>query len=125
MKVNEFFKQHPRLSAALCGGAAGVANGMLGAGGGMLLIPLMRLFRLSDDRELFATAIAVMLPISLVTFLIYLCRGSVDVLLALPYCIGGLAGGLLGGLFYRKIPTKWLHRALGVFILWGGIRLLL
>lgn len=125
MNVNVFFKQHPRLSAALCGGAAGVANGMLGAGGGMLLIPLMRLLHLSDDRELFATAIAVMLPISLVTFLIYLCRGTVDVLLALPYCIGGLAGGLLGGLFYRKIPTKWLHRALGVFILWGGIRLLL
>lgn len=125
MRILNYLKRRPRLAAALCGGAAGIANGMLGAGGGMLLIPLMRLFHLPDDRELFATAIAVMLPISLVSFLICLCRGSVDVLSALPYCAGGLIGGLLGGLFYKKIPTKWLHRALGIFILWGGVRLLL
>ncbi len=125
MKPIHFLRTHKKLSAALCGGAAGIANGMLGAGGGMLLIPLMRLFHLLDDRELFATAIAVMLPISLVSFLICLCRGNVDVLSALPYCAGGLIGGLLGGLFYKKIPTKWLHHALGVFILWGGVRLLL
>ena len=125
MKSFSFFEKHPYLGAAICGGAAGVANGLLGAGGGMLLVPLLRLFRLADDRELFASAIAVMLPVSLVSFLIYLLHGAVEPLQALPYCLGGLAGGLLGGLFYQKIPTLWLHRALGILILWGGIRLLL
>ena len=125
MKISAFFKSHPKLGAAVCGTAAGAANGLLGAGGGMVLIPLLRLFGLADDRELFASAIAVMLPVSLVSFLIYLCRGTVDFIAALPYCAGGLAGGRLGGLFYKKIPTKWLHRALGILMIWGGIRLLL
>ena len=125
MKISSVFETRPRLGAAVCGGLAGIANGLLGAGGGMVLIPLLRLFRLIDDRELFATAIAVMLPISLISFGVYALQGQVDFLQALPYCIGGFAGGLLGGLLYKKIPTLWLHRLLGLLILWGGVRLLL
>lgn len=125
MNMMNALKKHPKLCAAICGGAAGIANGLLGAGGGMLLVPLLRLFELADDRELFASAVAVMLPISLVSFAVYLLNGAVNLGQALPYCIGGLAGGLLGGLLYKKIPTLWLHRALGLLILWGGVRLLL
>lgn len=124
MKITSFFETRPRLGAAVCGGLAGIANGLLGAGGGMVLIPLLRLFHLIGDRELFATAIAVMLPVSLVSFGVYALQGQVAFLQALPYCIGGFLGGLLGGLFYKKVPTLWLHRALGLLILWGGVRLL-
>lgn len=111
--------------AAICGAAAGAANGLFGAGGGMLLVPLLKRQKLLEDRELFASAIAVMLPISLVSFLVYYLRGAVNLSAAWPYLLGGLVGGLLGGVFYRKIPTKFLHKALGIFILWGGVRLLL
>ncbi|MCQ2419441.1 MAG: sulfite exporter TauE/SafE family protein [Clostridia bacterium] len=108
--------------AAIAGALAGLVNGLFGAGGGMVLVPLMERNKLLKPREIFASAIAVMLPISAVSFLIYYLRGSVDFTAALPYLLGGAAGGLLGGLLYRKIPTKLLHRALGLFILWGGIR---
>ena len=43
---------------------------------------------------------------------------------SVPYLIGGAIGGVLAGLFLKKLPTKWLHRILGIFILWGGYRLL-
>lgn len=125
MRMINYFEKHPVFGAVICGALAGIANGLLGAGGGMLLVPLLRLLRLSDDRSLFASAIAVMLPISLVSFSVYLLHGSVDILQAIPFCIGGFAGGLLGGLLYKKIPTLWLHRALGFLIIWGGLRLLL
>lgn len=111
--------------AGLCGAAAGVANGLFGAGGGMLLVPLLKRNRLLEDRELFASAIAVMLPVSIVSFLIYYFQGAVTLTGAGGYLIGGLVGGLAGGLLYRKVPTKLLHKVLGAFILWGGIRLLL
>ena len=32
--------------------------------------------------------------------------------------------GILAGIFYKKIPTTLLHRAMGLLILWGGLRLL-
>ncbi len=111
--------------AALSGAAAGAANGLFGAGGGMILVPLLQRLKLLKDRELFASAIAIMLPISLVSFAVYYCKGTVDFSTALPYLLGGVGGGLLGGIFYRKIPTAFLHKALGILILWGGVRLLL
>ena len=38
--------------------------------------------------------------------------------------LGSALGGSLAGLWGKKIPTRWLHRGLGVLILWGGIRYL-
>lgn len=108
--------------AAIPGALAGLVNGLFGAGGGMVLVPLLERKGLIRPREVFASAIAVMLPISAVSFMIYALHGSVDFGAAMPYLLGGAMGGLIGGLLYRKIPTKLLHKALGLFILWGGIR---
>ena len=44
---------------------------------------------------------------------------------SVPYLIGGALGGVIAGMLLKRLPTKWLHRILGVFILWGGARLLL
>ncbi len=41
-----------------------------------------------------------------------------------PYLIGGAGGGVLAGLWFQKVPAKWLHLALGALILLGGVRLL-
>ena len=38
--------------------------------------------------------------------------------------IGGAAGGVLAGLWFRKIPAKALHLILGGVILAGGVRLI-
>ena len=43
---------------------------------------------------------------------------------ALPYLLGGAGGGVLAGLWFQKVPAKWLHLALGALILLGGVRLL-
>ena len=65
------------------------------------------------------------LPLCAVSLFIYLQNGALDVPAAVPYLVGGAVGGLLGGLLYPKIPTKWLHRALGLLIVYGGVRLAL
>ena len=38
--------------------------------------------------------------------------------------LGSMAGGLLAGWTGNRIPVKWLHRILGILIIWGGIRYL-
>ena len=40
------------------------------------------------------------------------------------WLIGSTIGGILAGQFGKHIPVKWLHRGLGILILWGGIRYL-
>ena len=108
--------------SAVCGAAAGAANGLFGAGGGLVLLPLMELMGLAEGRARFATALGVMLPISLVSLLCLWLGGQRLPPSPLSYCMGGLVGGLIGGALYKRIPLVWLKRALGLLILWGGIR---
>ena len=44
---------------------------------------------------------------------------------ALPYLIGGAAGGLAGALSFQKVPVKWLKLLFAGFLLYGGVRYLL
>ncbi len=110
--------------AAAAGLAAGFVNGIFGGAGGMILIPALQLLACVDEQELFPTCVSVMLPVSLLS----LWLGSLSAPLpwhdAFPYLIGSAVGGILVGLFGKEIPTLWLHRILGVMILWGGIRYL-
>ena len=65
-----------------------------------------------------------MLPLTLVSLAIYWHSGQLPFSLAWPYLAGGFLGGVGGGLLLRRVPVRWLHAAMGLFILWGGIRLL-
>ena len=107
------------LRAGLTGAAAGAVNGLFGAGGGMLLLPLLH--RLTDlrEHEAFACSVCTMLPLSVVSLVVYWLRGG-EFLLA-----GGALGGIAAGLLLRRLSAVWLHRALGALIVWGGLRLLL
>lgn len=108
----------------ICGAAAGAVNGLLGAGGGMILVPLLTLLAHTDEEKLFPTSVSVILPICLVSLTIAPGWGNLPLQEALPYLIGAVPGGLLAAWLDKKIPVKWLHRALGILILWGGIRYL-
>lgn len=112
------------LGSALAGLGAGAVNGLFGAGGGMVLVPL--LIGLTDlpDEEIFPSSVSIILPICLVSLSYSLMKNSVDWHAVFPYLVGSAMGGILAGLFGRKIPTLWLHRILGVLILWGGVRYL-
>lgn len=89
----------------------------------MVLVPLLS--GQLGQRQLFPTCVGVMAPICCVSAAVYFFRADFSFLTALPYLIGGAAGGLLGGHFYRRVPTVWLKRAFALFLLYGGARYLL
>lgn len=101
---------------------AGVANGLFGSGGGLFLVPLFIGWLHMEQKKAFATSVAVILPLSAASFIVFLCRGAMDWGLALPYLLGGAAGGLLSSLLFQKVPVIWLRRAFGLLILYGGIK---
>lgn len=109
---------------ALAGSGAGTVNGLFGAGGGMVLVPLLSLLTPMEDDEIFSSSIAIILPICLVSLTVTGLNQGIPWREALPYLIGSAAGGVLAGCFGKKIPTVWLHRGLGLLIIWGGIRYL-
>ena len=107
----------------VCGAAAGIVNGLFGAGGGMVLIPLLRKFTDLDEKEIFANCVAIILPLSGVTLAMYFLRGGEIAPQGFPYIIGGALGGVGAGLLFKKVKAIWLRRALAGFILYGGYRL--
>ena len=107
-----------------CGLCAGAVNGLFGAGGGMVLVPLLALLSTLPEDEIFPSSVSIILPICLVSLSFTIKPNTIPWDLALPYLLGSTAGGVLAGLFAKKIPTLWMHRLLGILILWGGVRYL-
>ena len=110
--------------AVIAGACAGAVNGLFGAAGGMVLIPLLTSLTDLEEKEIFPASISIILPICLVSLGWTFFSGALDTSAALPYLFGSAAGGFLAGKWGQNIPAKWLHRSLGILILWGGIRYL-
>ena len=113
-----------RLRLCFSGAAAGVVGGLFGAGGGMVLIPLLISLCHLEPRCAFASSLSIILPITIVSLITSAMNFGLPFQEAIPYLIGGTVGGIFAGIFYRKIPTGILRRVMALLILWGGIRIL-
>ncbi len=116
---------HQTLWCALSGALAGLANGFFGGGGGMILVPLLTAKCGLTQRQAFANSVLIILPLCVFSSVIYLLRGSLDLLTALPYLLGGLIGGWLGGRLFKGLNMNVLRRVFALFILYGGGKALL
>ena len=112
------------LGIVLAGLAAGAVNGLFGAGGGLILVPLLGYSGQLEEEEIFPSSISIILPICFVSLVYRMTDTDLPFTEAAPYLIGSAAGGVLAGIFGERIPAVWLHRVLGILILWGGIRYL-
>ena len=112
------------LLTAAAGLAVGIVNGLLGAGGGMIAVPLLKKLGLSQ-KQAHANAVAVILPITVLSAVLYLIRGYVRLSDCLIFIPGGLLGSLIGTYFLKKISPRWLKRIFGGFMVYAGVRLLL
>jgi len=104
--------------------AAGCVTGLFGGGGGMVLVPLLGLLTTLEEEAVFPASISIILPVCLTCLTLTVRDGSFSWSMAIPYLLGSGLGGILAGKWSRKIPVLWLHRGLGVLILWGGYRYL-
>ena len=102
----------------------GTLNGMFGAGGGIMAVPMLRKSGI-EDKSAHASSIAIILPISLVSISMYIIDGRVNFTDGLPYILPGIIGAVAGTFILSKIPRKWLHRVFGTLIIYAGIRLIL
>ena len=116
--------KNKKLSNAIFGIAIGFINGLLGAGGGMLAVPLLKKHGLSQKAAQ-QNAIAIILPITAVSAFVYLFKDYVNLKSSFPYLPTGLIGAIIATLLMKKISNKWLKRIFAFFMLYAGTRLLL
>lgn len=92
---------------------AGMVNGLIGTGGGVIVVFLLRYLLKSrgyDARDVFAGAICVILPFTVFSAACYLyARNEIlgeSIGYLLPAALGGLAGGFLLGKLKLRITKK-------------------
>ncbi len=120
----DFLKRTKKLTAPIGGFLIGIVNSLFGAGGGIIAVPVLQKSGLSK-KESHANAVAVILPVSILSAVLYLAEGKVRLSDASPYIVTGLVGSVLGTVILRKIAPNLLKRIFGVFIIYAGVRLLL
>jgi uncharacterized membrane protein YfcA len=113
------------LKYAAAGIATGMANGLFGSGGGMIAVPAMTLLLGLDEHVAHATAIAVILPLTVVSAYLYISGDFVDWSITWKTILGGLAGGYAGARLLKVLPENLLRKAFGLFIIAGAIRMIL
>ena len=116
--------KHKLTGPTLAGFGAGAVDGLFGIGGGIILIPLLGLLTDWKDDEIFASSLSIILPICLVTLTATAFSGPIARRESMLYLIGSTAGGVLAGFLGRRIPVQLLHKALGLLVIWGGVRYL-
>ena len=104
----------------LFGSLIGIINGFFGGGGGMIVVPLLnKLFNL-EQKKAQATALFVVLPISLVSTVVYMCYNSVNFATGWPVIAGIVLGGVLGAKLLNKLQNNVVKWVFICFMLLGG-----
>ena len=117
-------KQKKFFCSLLLGSVIGFINGFFGGGGGMIVVPVLTKFYKLPQKKAHATSIAIILPITVASAIIYLLTkepswqtfGSVA---------GGVAlGGTVGALLLNKISNRVLEYLFEGVMLVAGIKML-
>ncbi len=108
--------------SAIGGFLAGALNGLLGAGGGMIIVPTLTKLGLSQQKA-HATSVCIILPFCVFSASLYLSSGKVTIQDALPYLGWGVLGASIGTYILSKINEQILRRMFGLLMIWAAYRM--
>jgi uncharacterized protein len=108
---------------AAFGVATGMAAGLLGVGGGILMVPFLTLAVGLSQHSAEATSLVVVLPTAIVASLELRRRGVGDLPTALRFGVAGAVGGVGGALLALALPGSALRIVFAVFLGLVGLRL--
>lgn len=116
--------RHETLFSVLTGVAAGLVNGLFGGGGGMIVVPMLVFLLKMQPKNAHATAILIILPLSVLSGLFYAAFGVFRWQAGLPVTAGVIVGGTLGALLLKKLSSKWVIIIFSVVMAAAGIKML-
>ena len=113
-----------RIKFFVVGALIGFINGLFGGGGGMICVPALHNILKLETKKAHATAIAVMLPISVVSGLFYLSFGSLDIPMLALSTLGVFLGGVAGSILLKRADPKAVRVVFSVILAIAGLRML-
>lgn len=109
---------------SVVGGLAGFVNGFLGGGGGVAVLALLLAVLKLHQKNAQATALLVILPLTVVSAAVYVIAGAVDWIPTLCTTLGVVAGGIVGALLLSKLKGNTAKLIFALVLVAGGIKML-
>lgn len=101
----------------LIGAAGGLAAGIFGIGGGIIIVPALVYWAGFSQDMATGTTLAVLLPpIGLAAAYEYYRHGNVDVRAAIVLAVAMFLGSWLGAFFANRLDEAYLHLFFGLFV---------
>lgn len=122
MRLNK--SQKKNLFAIITGLIAGLINGIFGGGGGMIVVPMLTNLLECKQKLAHATAILIILPLSIVSGLFYAAFGNFNLRVGLPTGAGVILGGVIGALLLKKLSSKIVVMTFCVLMAAAGAKML-
>ena len=109
----------------IIGMITGLCNGLFGAGGGTIAVPAMERILGVQEHKAHATAISIILPLTIISAFLYVENDYVNWDLTWKVALGGIGGGYIGARILKKIPAHILRKLFAIFMIVAGIRMVL
>lgn len=109
----------------IVGFIAGIVNGLCGSGGGTILVPALVFLVKVKDHNAHATAIAVILPLTIISSFIYVKSGILNIQITLRVMVGTIIGAYIGSKLLNKLSINVLRKLFGIFMIIAAIRMVL
>lgn len=102
---------------------AGLASGLFGVGGGVVIVPGLVMFAAYRQRLAHGTSLAAIPPIATVATVGYATAGEVDFAVGGLIAVGALVGTPLGVAALARVPQRWLQLGFAVVLALTAVRL--
>lgn len=123
-KAKDFFQNKKNFFAIIGGLVTGFINGLFGGGGGMIIVPLLSIFLGYVSHKAHATAILIILPLSILSGLFYAYFGTLNLNVGFPVSIGVTIGGVVGAFLLSKLSSKWVVLIFSFVMVAAGIKMI-
>ncbi|GFN35940.1 sulfite exporter TauE/SafE family protein [Tepidimicrobium xylanilyticum] len=113
------------LKLVIIGLITGLVNGLFGSGGGTLVVPALVFLLDLKDYKAHATAISIILPLSVISSYIYLKNNIIPLNISLIIALGGIIGSFIGAKLLKKVPVPILRKIFGSLIIYTALRMII
>jgi len=101
----------------------GFINGFFGGGGGLIVVPTLEKIYKLKTKNAHATAIAVMLPLSIISSCIYLFNNTFNISSTAFITLGVVVGGGLGAVLLKRFQSEFIRWIFIAIMFVAGVKM--
>ncbi len=109
------------LKLAGIGVLSGLVNGFFGAGGGLLLVPMITYAEKDESKKAHATTLVCVMFMCIASSVVYFVKKQIDLKLILVCGIGSLIGALIGTKLLKKLKNNIIDLVFSLVLVLAGI----